>query len=104
MMLTKEEIINRLHQNYPQLASEFGVKQIGIFGSYAKGTAGLNSDVDLVIEFEQPLGFRFVELTEYLEALLGQQVDVLTPAGIQAIRLPHVAKSIQESVIYVPTN
>jgi len=54
-----------------------------LFGSYAKGHPNESSDVDLVIEFERPIGFRFFELLDYLEALLGQKVDVLTPAEIQ---------------------
>ncbi len=70
-----------------------------MFGSYAKGLATATSDVDLVVEFEHPLGFRFVEFTEYLEHLLGKSVDVLTPAGIQSIRIERIARSIEESVV-----
>ena len=77
------------------------MSKIGLFGSYAKGKANANSDIDLVIEFEQPIGFRFFELVEYLEHLLGQKVDVLTPAGIQNIRIEQVARNISESIVYV---
>jgi len=59
------------------------------------------SDVDIVVEFERPIGFRFVELAEYLERLLDKSVDVLTPAGIQGIRIEQIAKSITESIVYV---
>ncbi len=48
-----------------------------------------------------PLGFRFIELTEYLENLLGKKVDVLTPAGIRGIRITHIAQDIKESIVYV---
>jgi hypothetical protein len=41
-----------------------------------------------------------VELVEYLEALLGRKVDVLTPAGLRGIRLPEVARRIEESVVH----
>jgi predicted nucleotidyltransferase len=70
-----------------------------LFGSYAKGVPTEASDIDLVVEFERPLGFKFIELTEYLEQLLGQKVDILTPAGIQGIRSPHIAQSIGESIV-----
>jgi uncharacterized protein len=100
-MLEKEKIIQLLQENQFYLADEFGVSKIGLFGSYAKGNATTNSDVDLVIEFEGSIGFRFFELVEYLEHLLGRKVDVLTPAGIQNIRIEQVARNISESIVYV---
>ena len=100
-MLTQEKIKALLRDKYPYLASEYGVKRIGLFGSYAKGKPGEESDIDLVVEFERPLGFRFVEFTEYLEHLLGKPVEVLTPAGIQGIRMPHIAQEIESSIVYV---
>jgi predicted nucleotidyltransferase len=60
-----------------------------------------SSDVDIVVEFDRPIGFRFVEFAEYLESLLGKRVDVLTPAGIQGIRIERIARDIQESTVYV---
>jgi len=100
-MLAKEEMVELLRQSYPYLAAEYGVKRIGIFGSYAKGAAEEKSDVDILVEFERPIGFKFIELAEYLEHLLGRKVDVLTPAGLQGIRVAHVARDILESTVYV---
>ena len=100
-VLTKENIISLLKEKYPYLATEYGVKRIGLFGSYAKGTSIETSDIDLVVEFERTIGFRFVEFSEYLESLLGKKVDILTPAGIQGIRVPRVAKAIEKSIEYV---
>ena len=100
-MLTREKIIELLREQQPYLGAEFGVSRIGLFGSYAKGQPAEKSDVDLIVEFERPIGFRFFELVEYLEQLLGRKVDVLTPAGIQNIRIEQVAKSITESIVYV---
>lgn len=100
-MLTRQTIVELLQAKQPYLTAEFGVRKIGLFGSYAKGQPNESSDVDLLIEFERPIGFRFFEFLEYLEALLGQKVDVLTPAGIQNIRIQRVAQNIAESVVYV---
>jgi predicted nucleotidyltransferase len=72
-----------------------------LFGSYLKGQPDETSDIDIIVEFERPIGFRFFELADYLEDLLGRRVDVLTPAGIQNIRIKRVAKNITESVVYV---
>ena len=77
------------------------MSRIGVFGSFAKGDFAETSDVDLVIEFDQPIGLRFSELVEQLEQLLGRKVDVLTPAGINGIRVKRVARDIAENVIYV---
>ena len=100
-MLTKKEITEILREERPYLASEYGVKRIGLFGSYARDAPTEASDVDLVVAFDRPIGFRFAEFAEYLEHLLGKKVDILTPAGIQGIRVEQVAERIEESIVYV---
>ena len=100
-MLTKEEVTRILQENLATMTAEYGVKRIGLFGSYAKDTPAETSDIDLVVDFNRPIGFRFVEFVEYLEGLLGKPVDVLPPAGIEAIRIERVARNIRESTIYV---
>lgn len=101
MIMTTEQVTEILRRQLPFLTTEYGVKRLGIFGSYAKGTQQERSDIDLVAEFERPLGLRFIELTDYLEQLLQTHVDVLTLAGVQAIRNTKVSESIQESIVYV---
>ena len=100
-MRTKEQIINLLREKYSYLVAEYGVKKLGIFGSYAKGLPSEASDVDLIVEFEHPIGLKFIDFVEYLERLLGCKVDVLTPAGLQGIRVCHVAQDIMENIVYV---
>ena len=100
-MMTRAEIVERLQKEQAYLAAEFGVRKIGLFGSFAKGQADQTSDIDIVVEFEQPIGFRFLELVDYLETVFGRKVDVLTPAGIENIRIAKVARSIAESLVYV---
>lgn len=100
-MITREKAIRLLQEKLPYLSSEFGVRKIGLFGSYAKGQPDESSDIDIVVEFERPIGFRFVELVDYLENLLGCNVDVLTPAGIENIRIQQVARNIKQSIVYV---
>lgn len=99
--LTKEELLTRLRERLPYLAKAYGVARIGLFGSFAQDTAKEDSDVDLVIEFERPIGFQFVELVEYLEQQLGRNVDILTPNGIKSIRVDRVIENIRNSITYV---
>ena len=101
MELTRNEILRRLKDNQGYLSAEYGLKRIGIFGSYAKGTQTQESDVDIVAEFEKPIGLKFVEFSETIENLLGKKIDILTPAGIRGIRNLSVAQGIRETIIYV---
>jgi len=100
-MTNRGRMIQLLQEKQSYLAAEFGVSKIGLFGSYAQGRTKETSDIDIVIEFSRPIGFRFFELVDYLESMLGAQVDVLTPAGIQNIRIKSIAKDITESIVYV---
>lgn len=100
-MLTKSKIIQIIKKEQTHLKSHFGVKRIGIFGSYSKGIQKEDSDVDLIVEFERPIGLKFFELSEYIENLLGKKVDILTPAGIKSIRVKEVAENIKKSIVYV---
>jgi hypothetical protein len=100
-MLTNAQILDTLKQAFDYLSAEYGVKRIGIFGSCAKGQLTDKSDVDIIVEFERPLGLRFVAFAEYLENLLGRDVDILTPAGLRGIRIGRLAEEIAASVVYV---
>jgi uncharacterized protein len=99
--MTREEVIELLRERRPYLAAEFGIRRIGLFGSFAQGRPHEDSDVDLVVEFARPIGLQFMELASYLEQVLGKKVDVLTPAGIAGIRSARVAQTIQNSIVYV---
>jgi len=101
LLLTRDRAIQLLRENQGYLRDEFGVSRIGLFGSVARDQSKDLSDVDVVVEFSRPIGFRFMDLADYLEDLLGRKVDLLTSAGIQAIRAQHVAENISEGVVYV---
>lgn len=99
--MTKNELLEIIRKEIIYLNEEYGVKRIGVFGSFAHGNATDSSDVDIVVEFERPIGLKFVEFSEYLEKIIGRKTDVITPAGIDGIRNKRIAQSIQESITYV---
>lgn len=101
MTTNKDTVIACLQQNFSHLREQYHIKKIGLFGSFATETQTETSDVDLVVEFEQPIGLKFVDLCDDLEAYLGRKVDVLTMAGIASIHNRAVADRIMESVIYL---
>jgi predicted nucleotidyltransferase len=100
-MLSRKKIIETLRKESPFLAEVYGVKRIGLFGSYARGMQDRRSDIDIVIEFYRPIGLKFMELSDYLEKLFRRKVDILTPDGIKGIRIKKVAKEIKRSLVYV---
>lgn len=100
-MHSDKKIKDILKSEYPLLISEYGIKRIGLFGSYAKGTQNEDSDIDIIAEFNKPIGLKFVEFTEYLEKILGKKVDVLTKAGIKGIRIKKIANDIERNIVYV---
>jgi uncharacterized protein len=99
--MNRDEIISLLKTSYDFLSSEYSVSRIAIFGSVARDTMTPDSDVDLLVEFSSPIGFRLNQLAEYLEELLGRKVDLITKDGVENIRVKEVARSIQESLRYV---
>ena len=100
-MLTREELIEKLRKESDSLKIDFGVKRIAIFGSFADNTQTVHSDVDVVIELAKPLGFKFFDLVERLEKVVGKKMDILTVDALKTMRVKQVARSIEESLLYV---
>lgn len=98
-MLSLQEIRDILRKNKRLLRKNFKVKTIAIFGSTARGKADVESDVDILVDFSQPIGWEIVELKEFLEKLLGTKVDLLTYKGVLA--KPSLWEAIKKDLIYV---
>ena len=81
--LKKDDVLALLN-TYKSSLKEFKVKSLLIFGSVARDEADAESDVDLLVEFEQTVGlFTFVRLQRYLETILGCKVDLGTPDSLK---------------------
>jgi predicted nucleotidyltransferase len=79
-----DEVLNRLRTFKPRLQVEFKVREIEMFGSLARGTAGKDSDVDLLVEFEEGADlFDQMALAEFLEGELGRKVDVVSKGALR---------------------
>ena len=86
-MLTIDEIRSRS----TPLFRRYGVARASVFGSVARGNAGPESDIDLVVSLKKPIGlFKFYELNDALEETLGHKVDLATPRSLN----PHLARRI----------
>ena len=100
-MTVKAKIVQTLRKEMPYLRNNFGVKKIALFGSLGKKSRVSAHDVDILIEFISPLGFRFIDLANYLEKKLGKKTDILTAEGLSTIRVDKVARSIKDNLHYV---
>ena len=80
----------------PQLQKAYHVQRIGVFGSFARGEQQSTSDIDILVEFNQPIGFVFFDLKRELEQTLGRTVDLATPAALK----PRLKDKILNEVIY----
>jgi uncharacterized protein len=87
-----------LLQHKTELKEKFNVKNMGVFGSYVRGEQKLSSDVDVLVEFEKPVGlFEFMKLENYLSDLLGVKVDLVSKKALK----PHIGEHIVQEVIMI---
>jgi predicted nucleotidyltransferase len=81
--LRRHDILQALRDNRP-LLDRFGVARLSLFGSFARDDGHADSDVDLLVEFNRPIGlFEFVRLQRQLGDLVGHRVDLVTPAALK---------------------
>ncbi len=76
----REEVLIALNEKFPAMKLLFGIRKIGIFGSFARGTMRPDSDIDIEVEFDKEADSwrNFIGLAGYLEDLLGRKVDLVT--------------------------
>lgn len=78
-----QEIENRIKSLKPDLESQFFVKKIGYFGSYARNEQTSESDLDLLVEVDNRVGWKFFDIAPFIEEKLGLEVDLITPGSIK---------------------
>lgn len=89
----RDEALLILSEASHEIAQRFGVKRMRLFGSTARNEARLDSDVDILVEFEGPATFdSYFDLLHFLEARLGVGVDLVTEKGLKERVRPYVEK------------
>jgi excisionase family DNA binding protein len=89
-------LLDRLRAAAPEMKERFGVKRIGVFGSAARGEAGPESDVDVLVEFEDPAFDRYMDLKFYLEDLFGRPCDLVLDESLKE----SLRESVRAGVLY----
>jgi uncharacterized protein len=89
--MKRDAVVQILKQKNAESTKQFGVKSLLLFGSVARNDASSASDVDLLVEFNRPVGyFGLFALQDYLEQLLGCPVDLGTPDSLKPYIKEHV--------------
>jgi predicted nucleotidyltransferase len=96
-MYTLETIMEKLRAAKPELQRKYPISQLGVFGSYARGEATENSDLDLAVELNGPMGLNFVAMANEIEDIFGIKVDVVPKRSIKTIYL----SSVEKDILYV---
>ena len=91
--MRRKKALNILEAHRQELRERFGVKSLRLFGSVARDEASEQSDVDVVVDFDEtPSLFGFLRLQGYLRDLLGTKVDLVTESGLKERARPYVEK------------
>jgi predicted nucleotidyltransferase len=97
-MCDAEDIREELAALKPQLQERYPIDDLGVFGSYARGEQQPDSDLDVIVTFEEPVTlFDLVRLEEELTRRLDITVDLVTGDSLK----PRVATRVAEDIVYV---
>lgn len=82
-MISKSEILSKLAELKPILYRDYAVKEIGLYGSYSDNSFSEESDIDILIELEKPIGWKFFSLELYLENIFNKKIDLVTKNSLK---------------------
>jgi len=96
-MTSLSQIQSTLASHKAEFYDRFSVKNLAVFGSYARNEQRSDSDIDILVEFNAPVGIEFIDLGNYLERILNMRVDLVSRNGIK----PKYFSEIERDLRYV---
>lgn len=96
-MITKNDILSKLRELKPELTKNYAVREIGLFGSFSDDSYTEDSDIDILVELERPIGWKIFTLEIYLEKIFGRKIDLVTKNALKE----QIKDSILKQVNYV---
>ncbi len=96
-MTTLSDIKKTLENHKSRLSKKYGLRNIAIFGSYGRGQQTKDSDIDILVDFNKPIGIEFIDLADELERILRIKVDLVSRNGVK----PDYYKQIETELNYV---
>lgn len=91
------EIKQVLTQLKPELSRRFHVQSLGLFGSVVRDDFSASSDIDIIVDFDRPVGIEFIDLAQYIEQRLQKKVDLVSRKGVK----DKYFKAIEREIVYV---
>lgn len=96
--MKRAEVMEILGRHRAELAEEFGVRRLALFGSAARDQLREDSDIDVLVSLQGPISYeRYFALLEKLERLLGRRVDLVTERGLK----PHARERVERDLVVV---
>lgn len=92
----KAAVLNIIREKQSEIESRFKVRRLGVFGSFARGTAGPDSDVDILVELNEPTFDNYMDLKFYLEDILNHPIDLVIHDTVK----PRLKPIIEKEVVY----
>ena len=96
-MYTLQNIVEKLKQVKPELERKYPITSIGVFGSYARGEANRESDIDIAVDIDGVMGLSFVAMADEIEAILEIKTDVIPLRSVK----PEYLANIEKDIVYV---
>ncbi len=93
-MHSQAHILQILKDKKPDLQTRYPISELGLFGSYARGDFDENSDIDILVDFNDKIGIGFVSLAHELEDIFKTKIDLVSRKGIKSRYLPFVEKNL----------
>lgn len=94
-MGTLADILTVLRRERARLFAKYGLKSMAVFGSATRDDFRPESDVDIVVEFERPIGIEFIDLADELESIVHRKVDLVTRGSIKARYMPYILPDLK---------
>ncbi len=94
-MITKNDILSKLKELKPTLNKDYAVKEIGLFGSFSDDSYNEESDIDLLVVLEKPIGWKFFSLELYLEQIFGRKIDLVTKNALKDQIKENILKQVK---------
>lgn len=92
--MTRQNILNRLQQ-YKKTASKYPIAGLGLFGSFARGEDNKNSDIDILIDFNNDIGWEYFDLANEIKQLFtGYKVDIVSRRAIPDLYWNEIKKDV----------
>ncbi len=93
-MITKTDILSKLKELKPELHKNYSVREIGLFGSFSDDSYTEESDIDILVELEKPIGWKIFTLEIYLEKIFGRKINLVTKNALKEQIKDNILKQV----------